>query len=284
MSRAGIITDSIHGLTPEMVRQYDIRVAPMGVNVLGKGYWDMVDITPAQFYAILKQMDAPGSTNAASPGQFLKIYESLGRTSSEMVYIGVSRIMTATFDNARMARQMFLMDHPGAKIELIDSQNCAGAQGFLVLEAARAAESGKSLTEIVALVQAMVPRVKYLTLTATLKYLMRMGEIRRDVTPGQVSGARPIIGITDNISGAIRIISQPGPATALDEILRLAEKLIEPGKPVHVIFHYSEDLQEAEELKQKLLSRFNCVEIYMSEYTPAALCSTGLMTGFSFYT
>jgi fatty acid-binding protein DegV len=48
MSRAGIITDSVHGLPPDLIQRYDIRVAPMGVNIQGKGYWDMVNITPAE--------------------------------------------------------------------------------------------------------------------------------------------------------------------------------------------------------------------------------------------
>jgi DegV family protein with EDD domain len=135
MSRVGVITDSIHGLPPELVREYDIRVAPMGVNVMGRGYWDMIDITPAQFYPMLKQMSTGGSTNAPSPGHFLQIYEALSRITDSMVYISVSRAITATYDNAKIARQIFSAEHPGINIELIDSKNGAGAQGLLTLEA-----------------------------------------------------------------------------------------------------------------------------------------------------
>jgi DegV family protein with EDD domain len=275
MSRVGIITDSIHGLPPDLIQEYDIRVAPMGVNVLGKGYWDMVDITPAQFYPILKTMSEPGSTNVSSPGHFLRIYQALADTTDKMVYIGVSKAMTATHKNASMVRQMFIQDHPDTKIELIDSQNCVGAQGFLVLEAARAAKAGKSLPEIVELVQGMIPKVKYLSLTDTLKYLMRMGEIRRNEGETERSGTRPIIGITDNSTGVIRIVSQPSSSNAMDELLKLAGKSIEPGKPVHLIIHHSENIREAEELKRRFLSQFNCVETYMSEYTPASLALPG---------
>ncbi|MBN1192015.1 MAG: DegV family EDD domain-containing protein [Dehalococcoidales bacterium] len=283
MSIPGVITDSIHGLPQELVREYDIRVAPMGVTIDGKGYWDMVDITPAKFYPMLKKMNVSSGTNAPSPGHFLRIYESLSRITDSMVYISVSKAITATFENAKMARQMFLYDHPDIKIELIDSKNGAGAQGLLALEAARAAREGKSLPGIVELVQELIPRVKYLSVLETAKYLMRLGEVSRTAQNEDKAGSRPIGGMIDN-SGLFRIITHAAAQQALDKLLELAGSLIEPGKQVHAIIQYSENVQEAEDLEKQFLSRFNCCELFKSEYTPTSLCSTGLMTGLSFYT
>jgi DegV family protein with EDD domain len=282
MSKVGIITDSIHGLPQDIVEEYEIRVAPMGVNIMGKGYWDMIDITPAEFYPMLKKMSTAGSTNAPSPGHFLKIYESLSRITNSMVYISVSKVLTATYDNAKMARQIFIQDHPGIKVELIDSKNGAGAQGLLALEAARAAKEGKELPEIISLVQDLIPRVKYLSVVETLKYLLRLGELPKTAANSDISGYRPICGMTDN-SGLFRVISKVESPQALDKLFQVAESLIAPGKPVHAIVQYSENVQEAEEIKKRFISRFNCCELYMTEYTPVALCSTGLMSGLSFY-
>jgi DegV family protein with EDD domain len=279
----GIITDSIHGLSPELIERYDIRVAPMGVAINNKGYHDLEDITAGDFYKLLKEMKMPGTTSAPAPGVFLDIYESLAPKTEGVVYIGVSRILSATYSVAEQTRQMFQEGHPEAKIELIDSKNCLGALGYLVLEAARAAESRKSLKDVVGLVQAMIPRVKYFSLLQTLEHLVRIGRMPQSALTAQTSGIRPIIGMTDE-SGSVQNITAVPQQQALPQLVELAGKYMDSGKPVHAMVHYSENREEAEELKKLFTLKYNCVEFYMTEYSPAALCGTGLMTGLSFYT
>jgi DegV family protein with EDD domain len=282
MSKVGIITDSIHGLTPELIEKHDIRIAPMRVNIGKKGYRDTIDITSAQFYPLFKEAKTPCSTSAATPGDFLEIYASLAKSTDSMVYIGVSKALTATYNTAQQTREMFLADHPGVHIELIDSKNCMGALGFLILEAARVSESGKGLAEIINLVQEMIPRVKYLSILDTLRYLLKIGRIPKSAASEEKLRFRPMIGMTDN-SGVMQNFPSVAVENALDKLLEVADTYIGPGKPVHVIVHHSEYLQEAEELSQMVKSKHKPVEFYFTEYSPAALSSTGLMTGLSFY-
>ena len=282
MSRVGIITDSIHGLSPELIEKHDIRFAPMGVIVNNKAYRDTLEITAAQFYPLFKEARTPSSTNAATPGDFLDIYNSLSQSTDSMVYIGVSKALTATFKIAEQTRAMFLAEHPQVKIELIDSQNCEGALGFLVLESARAAEAGKSLNDIRDLIRDMIPRVKYLSVLDTLRYLIRIGRIPKSAASEEKLRFRPIIGMTDN-SGLMQNFPPAEVEKALENLIDLAEKYIKPGKPVHAIVHHSEYLEEAQELMKLVEARFKPVELYITEYSPAALSSTGLMTGLAFY-
>ena len=283
MPRVGIITDSIHGLPPELIQEYDIRVAPMGVNINNKGYRDGMDITSRDFYKLFKEMDSPGSTSAASPGDFLKIYSSLARVTDSMVYIGVSRLVTATYNVAQQTREMFLEDNPGIRIELIDSKNCMGALGFLVLKAARAAGAGKNLPEIIEIILNMIPRIKYLSVLDTLRYLIKIGRLPKTAASEEKLKFRPLIGMTDN-SGQMQSFAPVEVPQALNKLLELADNCITPGKPVHAVIHHSEYVEEAEELRRLVISRFKPVELYVTEYTPAALMSTGLMTGLSLYT
>jgi DegV family protein with EDD domain len=282
MSRVGIITDSIHGLSPELVRKHDIRFAPMGVVVNNKAYRDTLEISASQFYPLFKEAKTPSSTNAATPGDFLEIYSSLAKITDNMVYIGVSKALTATYKVAEQTREMFLAEHPGVKIELMDSRNCEGALGFLVLEAARASEAGKSLSEIKAIVQSLMPRVKYLSVLDTLRYLLKIGRIPQAAASEEKLKFRPVIGMTDN-SGLMQNFPSIEVDKALEKLVDLAGNYIEPGKPVHAMVHYSEYLEEAQELKEMVVARFKPVELYLTEYSPAALSSTGLMTGLSFY-
>jgi len=252
------------------------------VIVNNKAYRDTLEITAAQFYPLFKEARTPSSTNAATPGDFLDIYNSLSQSTDSMVYIGVSKALTATFKIAEQTRAMFLAEHPQVKIELIDSQNCEGALGFLVLESARAAEAGKSLNDIRDLIRDMIPRVKYLSVLDTLRYLIRIGRIPKSAASEEKLRFRPIIGMTDN-SGLMQNFPPAEVEKALENLIDLAEKYIKPGKPVHAIVHHSEYLEEAQELMKLVEARFKPVELYITEYSPAALSSTGLMTGLAFY-
>ena len=282
MSKVGIITDSIHGLPDEIIKRYNIQIAPMGVIINNKAYRDTFDITSKQFYALFKEARTPSTTNAATPGDFLNIYLTLSKVTDSMVYIGVSKALTATYNVAQQTRELFIADHAGLKIELVDSKNCMGALGFLVLEAAKAAESGKSLAEILKTIGDMIPRVKYLSILDTLRYLIKIGRLPKTAASEEKLRFRPVIGMTNN-SGVMENFPPVEVEQAVEKLVELAGKYIDSDRPVHAIIHHSEYLEEAEQLKQMVISRFNPVEIYLSEYSPAALSSTGLMTGISFY-
>lgn len=282
MSEIGIVTDSIHGLTPELIKQYGIRVVPMGVNINGKGYRDLVDISTPEFCRIFKEATKPGTTAAGSPGDFVKAFESLLPAARSIIYIGVSKALTATFQSAELARNLVKKTHPEVTIELFDSKNCLGAMGFMILEAARAADKGQDLPAIMKMLEDMLPRVKYISILDTLQHLLRIGRIPASAVTSERANFRPMIGMT-NCSGTMENFAPAPSGQALDKMVELMEKHIQPDKPVHAMVHYSEYIQEAKELQEKVKTRFHPVEFYLTEYSPAALCSTGMETGLSFY-
>ena len=54
MAKVGIVTDTTNCLQPELIKEYNIRVAPMTYTMEGKTYRDGVDITSDAFYKISK--------------------------------------------------------------------------------------------------------------------------------------------------------------------------------------------------------------------------------------
>ena len=68
---------------------------------------------------------------------------------------------------------------------VIDTQGGSMGAGFVVLAAARAAAEGKSLDEVVAETENMIPRIHFLFAVDTLEFLRRRGRI---------SGAKALFG------------------------------------------------------------------------------------------
>jgi len=83
------------------------------------------------------------------------------------------------FNSATEAKQIAAEELPQLAINVIDSRTAGGAQGFVALAAARAAASGKDLTEVTRVAKLMIPRVNMIAVLDTLYYLARAGCIPR---------------------------------------------------------------------------------------------------------
>ena len=60
------------------------------------------------------------------------------------------------------------------------------------------------------------------------------------------------------------------PRTKAKAVKRLVDIMSERvgDSPVHVIAHHADELEDGEKLKVEIVSRFNCVELYLTEFTP----------------
>jgi fatty acid-binding protein DegV len=75
-----------------------------------------------------------------------------------------------------------------------------------------------------------------------------------------------------------------GKKKAMAKIVEVAKEHIEPGKPVHAMFHYTDSMADGETLQGMVTSEIDCKEVYLTPYTPVMASSTGSVVAFSFYT
>jgi len=282
MSRVGIVTDTTSCLPPELVKEYDIRIVPVGLVIGGKHYKD-TELTNEEFWRLFYAANGSTSTTAASPGDFATIFEELSQSVNSIVCILVSKALSATFEAATQGKKLVQEKNPGIKIEIVDSKTSAGALGFIVLEAARAAKAGKSLEEVVQVANDMLPRVKFITAMDTLKYLIKTGRAPKMAVIGDWLGVKPIIGMVSNTGLVENLGRARGKQKALAKIAELAKAHIEPGKPVHAMFHYTDGVAAGETLREIITSQIDCKEVYFTPYTPVMASATGPVVAFSFY-
>jgi len=283
MAKVGIVTDSTNCLPPEIIKEYDIRVAPYHLILDGKDYLDQIDITPAEFWGAFKYLKELPTTSAVSPGQYVSIFTELAKYTDSIACLIVSKAFSASYKSAEAAREIILAENSNLNIELIDSKNSAGALGFIVLEAARAAQDGKSLAEVARTAQDLVPRVKFTCALETLKYLIRGGRAPKTAVIGEVLGIKPIIGIVKP-TGLVDSLGKPrGKKKAMLKLVDLVKDHADTDKPLHAMVHYTDCIEDGEELKEIVVSRYNCAELYMTDLTPVMTTHTGPAIGLCFY-
>lgn len=283
MSKVGIVTDTTSCLPPELVKEYGIRIAPVGLVIGGQHYKD-TDLTNDEFWQLFYAVNGATTTAAASPGDFASIFEEMSKSTDGIVCIVVSKALSATFEAATQGREMAKEKSPKVNIEIIDSRTSAGALGFIVLECARAAKASKSFEEVTQTAKDMIPRVKFITAMNTLKYLIKSGRAPKTAVIGDMLGVKPIIGMVSNTGLVENLGRVRGKQKALAKIAELARQHIEPGKKVHAMFHYTDGIAAGETLKDIITSQIDCDEIYLTPYTPVMASATGPVVAFSFYT
>jgi DegV family protein with EDD domain len=269
MGRIAIVTDSAACLPPELVREYGIEVVPFRLLWEGRQFRDGVDLTPTEFYRLLREARTLPTTSHPPPEDFAEAYARLSQSAEGIVSIHIPQEMSGTYGAALRAAEAA----NSVPVRVIDSRTAVMAQGFVVLEAARAAARGASLEEVVSRVEDMIPRVHLLAMVETLEYLRRSGRVN-DVQAlvGSILRIKPIFSLADGKAELFARVRTSGRA-----VERLLEAMVERAGPglVHAAVFHADDLGRARRIRDQVASRLNCAELYISEFTPVMGAHTG---------
>ena len=282
MANVGIVTDSIACLPPEIIKEYDIRTIPVALNINGKPYRDGVDIEPEGFWKMFGEVKE-FTTGAPALSEYTEIISDLAKTSDGIVGIFVSKALSAIGEAAVQAVDLMKKEDPDLNIEIVDSRTAAGAQGFLVEEAAKAAKEGKSVSEVVQIVQDNIPKAKFTTAMETLKYLIKSGRAPKTAYMGELFQVKPIIGMLNNTGEVENLGRARGWDKAQAKLLDIIAENIGSSQNVRFNVHYTNSIDEGEKLKQMVVDKFNPSDIYFTPYTPVMAGHTGPVMAVYFY-
>jgi len=283
MSKVGIVVDSTNCLPTELIREYDIRVVPYHLILEGKDYCDQIDITPAEFWQRFEGLQTLPTTAIPSPGEYVSVFSDLAKSTDSILCLCVSSGVSGAYESIDVAKATVSEEHPNLQIEVVDSKNSAGALGFIVLEAARAAQEGKSLAEIVKVAQDLVPRVRFFFALETLKYLIKGGRAPKTAIIGEFLRVKPIISINNNTGTVVSVGKERGKRKTMLKLVDIINDYADISKPLHVIVHFTDSIQDGTALREMITSRYNCAEIYVTDLTPVMTAHTGPAVGLSFY-
>ncbi len=268
MKKVGIVTDSTACLPEELVSKYDICVVPLMIIYEGKSYRDGIDMSPDEVYRIMRRRENLPTTSTPSAGDFLGAYRQLSQKSESILCITLTSLQSKIYDTALVAKDVAKEVLTNTTIEVIDSRAVGGALGLIVLEAARAASQGADLAQVTEVVRGMMPRVNFIAMLDTLFYLARTGRTgRAKAWAGTLLNIKPIV---EHATSTGETMPVARPRTRTKAVSRLLEIMSERvgDSPVHVIVHHADELENGEKLKAEIASRFNCVELYLTGFTP----------------
>jgi DegV family protein with EDD domain len=265
MSRIAVVTDSAANIPAELLQEYGIHVVPLEIRFGRKLFLDGIDITANEFYSMLREVkDKPPTTSQPPVGKFYELYERLIGKFDAIVSVHVSGKLSGTLSSAEQAAQM-LVDVP---IRLVDSLSASIGEGAAALAAARAAAAGKDLADVVDAAEQVARKVRIFCTVDTLKYL-HMG--------GRIGSARALLGTALQIKPILQIyngvVEAAGSARTRARALgRMMDAAVESvggeGSRVRAAAISAQDPECAQDLRERLQARLDCVELHTIDLTP----------------
>jgi DegV family protein with EDD domain len=198
-----IVTDSTCDLPADVIRKLDITVMPLYINIGDKGYLDGVDITRSEFYNNLPNYEHHPTTATPSIDAFKEKFEALADAGADQILtIHISESLSATVNVARKAAEEFTR----IPVTVRDSQQLSMGTGFQVEIAAQMARDGKSMADIQAALDDVMPRTFVTAGLDTLEYLKRSGRMNVFLAGiGSLLQLKPILTMVRGVPGSEKV-------------------------------------------------------------------------------
>jgi len=271
MRKVAVVTDSAANLPADLIERHHILVAPTLLYVDGREYRDGIDITATELYQRMRRSTDDGwipRTSTPSMGEFLRVYTIAAQEAEEIVSIHTSAKISGIYQVACTAGELVNIPvHP------LDSRVSTVGLGFAVLEAARLAETGADAQAVIQRATEIAASTRVLFVLARFDYLHRGGHVPAIAAiAGTALKIQPILTFED---GVVQVAAVPRTRRrAVERMLRSFEKDA-TGRPVHVAVMHADALSEAEQLRDQIDDRFQCVESFITEFTPVMGAHTG---------
>lgn len=283
MTQVSIVTDSAASIPEAMLKELHIQTVAYYIHRGGEALRDLVTIQRDEFLRWMMTAATLPTTASPGPGDYLESYRGLiSRGIRNILSIHMTAKGSGAYQAASIARDTLRDESPGTRIEVVDTRNVSLCQGWMAIEAARAALAGISLDEILARVKGMIPLTQMIQTADTLKYLYLGGRIgKAQHLVGSLLHIKPLIGMKDGVIVALgKAHSRLQAYTAMADLVAEA---VGRGK-AKVAYVHAGALQEAAKIKELVEAKVDVIESFFAELSPALAVHTGPGTaGLCFY-
>ncbi|BBY41910.1 DegV family protein [Mycolicibacterium celeriflavum] len=246
-----VVTDSSSRLTPDELKQWDIRQVPLHVLVDLIDLRDGVDEVPYDVHEVPR-----ASTAGATPTDLAEMYRQALRDSGGdgVVAVHLSAALSSSYSSAVQAAREF-----GSSVRVVNSRSAAMGVGFTALTTARAAAGGSDLNSVEAVARSAVQRTRAFIVVHRLDNLRRSGRIGTAASwLGTALSVKPLLCLDVDgrlvLDQRIRTISKAH-ATMVDQVADLVG-----DRQASIAVHHVDNHDGADEVGAALTDRLPQLE------------------------
>ncbi|MCL4528332.1 MAG: DegV family protein [Chloroflexi bacterium] len=274
MPNVAVLTDSTASLPETILSSLKISTVAYYIHRGQEVLRDLVTIQREEFLRWMITAKFVPTTASPGPGDYYQAYEKLVENGAEeIISIQMTSKASGGYQAATVAQSMLKESHPNIRLEVIDTRSASLCQGWMVIEAARAALSGWGLNEITARVKGMIPVTHMIQTADTLRYLYLGGRIgKAQNLLGTMLNIKPLIGVENGEIVPLGKAHSRG--QAYQQMADMVAQAIGKGK-ARVAYVHAGAQREVEKIKDLVESKVNVVESMFAELSPALAVHTG---------
>ncbi len=225
MSNYVILTDSSGDLPASVAQELSVGVIPLEVNIDGVGTKLNNELDEKEFYGFLRTKNDV-KTSAANMERFKVFFEPYINAGNDIIYLGFSSGLSATYMNGRNALAELSDEHSERKLVAIDTLAASLGQGLIVTLAAKKRDEGATFEEVVDYVENIKLHMCHWFTVDDLFFLKRGGRVSAATAVlGTMMSIKPVMHM-DNEGHLINMAKARGRRAS---VLAIADKLSETG-------------------------------------------------------
>ena len=269
-----IFTDSSCDLPASLVKEWGVEVLSLEVNIEGVGTFLNHEIEPAKFYEYLRDKRSV-KTSAANMERFVTAFEQTVAQGKDILYIGFSTGLSATYTAGKNAAEEVMEKYPEAKILTVDSLCAALGQGLLVKYAVDKKNMGATLGELAAYVEGLKLNLSHWFTVEDLFFLKRGGRVSAaTAVMGTVLQIKPVMHV-DNEGKLINMAKARGRDASIKALFeKMKETAIDPEKQTVYICH-GDCYNDAKKLADMITAEFGITDILIDYVGPVIGAHSG---------
>ena len=168
-----IVGDSCTDLSEELKKKENIFLAPLTLEIEGETIIDDETFDQLKFIEKVKNSKDYPKSACPSPDAFMRNFDK----GDEVYVITLSGALSGSFGSAVLARNLYLEDHPDAKVHVFDSCSASVGQTLMAMKIIECKEAGLSFEETVKKVEEYRARKQTRFILDTLETFRKNGRI-----------------------------------------------------------------------------------------------------------
>ena len=253
-----IVVDSCREFTEEMAKDSHFVHAALNLEIDGNHFVDDETFDRLRFLDLVEKSPNCPKSSCPSP----EVYRSAFDCGADHLYaVTLSAELSGSYNSAVLGQNLYLEDHPDAKIHVFNSCSASVGETLLAKKIQECEEAGMEFEEVIKAVEA------YQAERQTFFVLESLDHLRKN---GRLSAVKAFVASALNIKPVMEgnkqgIIEQAGQARGMQKALRmmvelLVERMNKPEEKTVAIVHCNNEAR-AQFVKEEIEKRTKVKEI-----------------------
>jgi len=253
-----------------------IDVIGMPVIIGNKEYFDDLSLTFVHkgLYQALRQ-GVKASTSRINSFRFYDKFKKYVSQGYKVLYMGLSKNMSKTHQNALKARKSILKDYPEAQIYVMNSISASIGLGVLVMKVTDLKKEGADFTTLCHWIDKHQEAAQHWFMVNNFNFLKRGGRVTTSqAMMGNLLNVKPIL--TVNGQGVLETeVNLLGKKKALDYLVTKFKSLVDPSLFDHVILGHGDAIQDIHILRDMIQSEMPDLKLMITEFSATIASHVG---------